>query len=80
MAACGGLLRLVYRHIHLGFYGSGHVWESMIYHILSLVPSVPIVPMDTHRLVSKYIVCDAPRQWPLVEDCLDWSYRQDGNT
>ena len=37
-------------------------------HIPSLVPSVPIVPMGAHRLV-----CDGPRLWPPVDDCLDWS-------
>ena len=42
----------------------------MIRHIPSLVPSVPIVSMGTHRLV-----CDGLRLWPPVEDCLDW-YRQ----
>merc|ERR1719244_1761851 len=68
MAACGGLLGLVYRQIHLGFCGSGHVWGPVIHHMPSLVPSVPIVPMGRHRLV-----CDGPRLWPPVKDCLDWS-------
>ena len=68
MAAYGGLLGLVYRQIHPGFCGSGHVWGPVIRHIPSLVPSVPIVPMGRHRLV-----CDGPRLWPPVEDCLDRS-------
>ena len=68
MATCGGLLGLVYRRIHPDFYGSGHVWGPVIRHTPSLVPLVPIVLIGTHRLV-----CDGPRLWPPVEDCLDWS-------
>ena len=68
MAACGGLLGLVYRQIHPGFCGSGHVWGPVIHHKPSLVPSVPIVPMGTHRLV-----CDGPQLWPPVDGCLNWS-------
>ena len=64
---------MVYRQIHPGFYGSGHVWGPVIRHIHSLVPSVPIVKMGTHRLV-----CNGPRLWPHVENCLDqcipWPY------
>jgi len=56
------------RQIHPAFCQSGHVLGLVITHIPSLVPSVPIVPMGTHRLV-----CDGPRLWPPVEDCLDWS-------
>jgi hypothetical protein len=66
MAACGGLLGLIYRQIHPDFYGSGRVWGPVICHIPSLVPSVPIVLMGTHRLV-----CDGPRLWLTVEDCFD---------
>ena len=68
MAACGGLLGLVYRQIHPGFCGSGHVWGPLIRHIPSLVPSVPMVLIVRHRLV-----CDGARLWQPVEDCLDWS-------
>ena len=50
MAACGGLLALVYRQIHPGLRGSGHVWGPVIHHIPSLVPTVPIVPIGTRRL------------------------------
>ena len=68
MAACGGLLGLVYRQIHPDFCGSGHVWGPVVRHIPSLVPSVPIAPMGRHRLV-----CDGPRLWPPEKDCVDWS-------
>jgi hypothetical protein len=68
MAACGGLHGLVYREIHPGFYGSGHVWGPAIHHMPSLVPSVAIVLIGAHRLV-----CDGSGLWPPVEDCLDWS-------
>ena len=56
------------RQIHTGFCGSGHVSGPVTRHIPSLVPSVPIVLMGRHRLV-----CDGPRLWLPVEDCLDCS-------
>ena len=34
-----------YRQIHLGFYGTGHVWGPVIRHTPSLVLSVPIAPI-----------------------------------
>ena len=43
MAACGGLLGLIYKQIHPGFCGRGHVWGPVIRHIPSLISSVPIV-------------------------------------
>ena len=71
MSPCGRLLGLVYRQIHPGFCRSGHVWGPVIRHISSLVPSVPIIPMGTHRLV-----CDGPPTMAACGGLLGLDYRQ----